>query len=156
MISFDLKCADGHVFEAWFRSSEAYEDQRGRRLIQCPVCQSGDIAKALMAPAVSAKGNRRADPQAGPRNMALAADDPDDAQYKAMLSAIAQAQAQMLEKSQWVGDRFAEKARAMHYGDMDHAPIHGTTDPQEARAMMEEGVPVAPLLIPAVPPGEMH
>ncbi len=156
MISFDLKCTHGHVFEAWFRSSEAYEDQRCRGLIGCPMCGDADVTKALMAPAVAAKGNRRGDAPAPKQELALAADKPDGARFHALLSAIAQAQSQMLETSQWVGDKFADQARAMYYGEMDHAAIHGTADAREARAMMEEGVPVAPLLVPTAPPEETH
>ncbi len=118
MISFDLKCADGHVFEAWFKSSEAYAEQRAGRLIACPVCGNADIAKAVMAPAVAAKGNRRV--QSEPVAMAgNAAGDTQlgDAQLKAFVAVLAQAQAEMLESSIWVGDDFAEQARAMHYGE---------------------------------------
>jgi len=164
MISFDLKCADGHVFEAWFKSSEAYEDQRGGRLIGCPVCGNADIGKAVMAPAVAAKGNRRVaatakvstEVQAPAGNSAPAANVPSDAQLKALVTALAQAQAAMLETSQWVGDDFADQARAMHYGEAEQAPIHGTTNAKEARAMLEEGLPVAPLIVPVVPPGTAH
>lgn len=152
MISFDLKCADGHVFEAWFKSSDAYADQRAGRLIACPVCGNADIAKAVMAPAVAAKGNRREPAQ----SVAMAGNAPDDAQLKALVAALAQAQAAMLETSTWVGDGFAEQARAMHYGEAEHAPIRGTTNAAEARAMMEEGVPVAPLIVPVAPPGSTH
>lgn len=155
MISFDLKCVHGHVFEGWFRSSRDYEDQRGKRQIGCPICGNADIAKAVMAPAVAAKGNQRGMVET-PAPVAMANGAPDEAQLKEMLSALAQAQAQMLEKSVWVGDKFAEQARAMHYGEADHALIHGTTDAREARAMMEEGVPVAPLIVPVAPPESTH
>ncbi len=126
MISFDLKCAGGHVFEAWFKSSDAYADQRAGHLIACPVCGNGDIAKAAMAPAVAAKGNR-----APTTPVPMAGHAPDDAQLKALVAAVARAQAQMLESSLWVGDDFAEQARAMHYGEAEHAPI--TAPPMPAR-----------------------
>lgn len=155
MISFDLKCVHGHVFEGWFRSSRDYEDQRGARRIACPICGNADIAKAVMAPAVAAKGNRYSEgPASAPVSMANGA--PSEAQLKELLGALAQAQAEMLEKSEWVGDKFAEQARAMHYGEADHAPIHGTANAREAREMMEEGVPVAPLLVPVAPPESTH
>lgn len=138
MIVFDLRCGTGHVFEAWFGSSDAYEDQRASGLIQCPICGDGDVAKAVMAPNVGAKGNQ-------------VAPVPSDA-VKAAMATIAEAQAKMLEKSQWVGTAFADKARAMHLGETPQAPIHGQTTTDEARALVEEGVPVAPLLVPIVPP----
>ncbi|MBO9670199.1 MAG: DUF1178 family protein [Sphingobium sp.] len=160
MISFDLKCTHDHVFEGWFRSSGDYEDQRGKRQVACPVCGSADVAKAVMAPAVAAKSNRRGSAPAGtveaPPSVAMASGSPDQAKLEQMLGALAQAQAEMLEKSQWVGDKFAEQARAMYYGEAEQAPIHGTTNAREARAMMEEGVPVAPLIVPVAPPESTH
>lgn len=139
MIVFDLKCGGGHVFEAWFGSSAAYEEQRAQGLVQCPVCGDGEVAKAVMAPNVGAKGNQASAPIA-PEAM------------KAAMAALAAAQAKALEGSTWVGAAFADKARAMHLGEEAHAPIHGQTTPQEARALVEEGVPVAPLPLPVVPP----
>jgi hypothetical protein len=155
MISFDLKCIHGHVFEGWFRSSRDYEDQRGKRQVICPVCGNADVAKAVMAPAVAAKGNRRGQVEA-PAQVSMTSGSPDQAKLEEMLGALARAQAEMLEKSQWVGDKFADQARAMYYGEVEQAPIHGTTNAREARAMMEEGVPVAPLIVPVAPPESTH
>ncbi|HEY1125818.1 MAG TPA: DUF1178 family protein [Sphingobium sp.] len=155
MISFDLKCVHGHVFEGWFRSSRDYEDQRGKRQVACPICGNADIAKAVMAPAVAAKGNQRGTAET-PAPVSMSNGTPSEAQFKEMLGALAQAQAQMLEKSVWVGDKFAERARSMHYGEADHALIHGTTSAREARAMMEEGLPVTPLIVPVAPPESTH
>jgi hypothetical protein len=158
MISFDLKCAFGHVFEAWFRSSANYEDQRGGRLISCPTCGNADISKAVMAPAVAPKSNRRMTPAPAPEQpVAMTGQPPVDMdRLKVMLAEMAKAQTKMLEQSQWVGDKFADQARAMHYGEIDQLAIHGTVAPQEARAMIEEGVPVAPLIVPVVPPDNVH
>lgn len=155
MISFDLKCGHDHVFEAWFRNSGDFEDQRGRRLIECPFCGDADIGKAVMAPAVAAKGNRRADDPSS-QSPAVAEDGVTDEKLKAVVAALAQAQAEMLKTSQWVGDAFADKARAMYYGEAKQAAIHGTVKADEARAMMEEGVPVAPLIVPVAPPEGTH
>lgn len=141
MIVFDLKCGAGHVFEAWFGSSADYESQRGRALIACPMCGDSAIDKAVMAPNVAVKGNRRGD--------APAPGKPDP---KQLMAALAEAQAKMLEGSQWVGVAFADKARAMHLGEEAHAPIHGQASAEEARALIEEGVAVAPLPLPVVPP----
>lgn len=138
MIVFDLKCGAGHVFEAWFGSSDAYEAQRGGGMIQCPMCGDGDVAKAVMAPNVAAKGNQ------------AAAVTPDA--MKAAMAAIAEIQSKMLEKSKWVGGDFADKARAMHLGETPSMPIHGQATADETKALIEEGVPVAPLLVPVVPP----
>ena len=138
MIVFDLRCAEAHVFEAWFASSAAFDDQRDRQLIACPVCGDTDVVKAVMAPNVAAKGNAR--PPAQP------------AEAKAMLAKLAAAQAKLLEGSEWVGLRFSERARAMHAGDEPDAPIHGQATLAEAKALAEEGVPVAPLPLPVLPP----
>ena len=156
MIVFDLQCSGAHVFEAWFASSTAYEEQRARGLLVCPVCGDGEIAKAVMAPNVGAKGNSRA---AGAPETSIAVSDagpPSPAAIKAAMQAIAAMQAKMLEKSEWVGRTFADRARAMHAGEADPAPIHGQTTRAEAEALAEEGVPVAPLLVPVVPPEALN
>jgi len=145
VIVFDLKCGGGHVFEAWFGSSTDYESQRERTLIACPMCGDSAIDKAVMAPNVAAKGNRRSN--------APAPGKPDP---KQLMAALAEAQAKMLEGSQWVGVAFADKARAMHLGEEAHAPIHGQTSVEEAKALIEEGVAVAPLPLPVVPPEQRN
>lgn len=141
MIVFDLKCSGDHVFEVWFKSSGAYEEQRVQGLIACPYCGDSTVTKAVMAPAVAAKGNQSAEK---PPVMPEA--------FKAALAAIAEIQAKQLETSQWVGKAFTEKARAMHLGDAPEVAIHGQATLEEAKALVEEGVPVAPLLVPVVPP----
>lgn len=140
MIVFDLRCSSDHVFEAWFASTPAFDEQRAGGLIACPVCGDTAVAKGVMAPNVGAKGNR------GSGEVARA-----DA-FKVALAALASAQAKALETSEWVGVAFADKARAMHSGDETPAAIHGQTTPAEASALIEEGVPVMPLLVPVVPP----
>ncbi|RVT40170.1 DUF1178 family protein [Sphingobium algorifonticola] len=155
MIVFDLRCgAHGHPFEAWFGSSADYDDQQARGLIACPLCGDTDVRKAPMAPAVPAKGNRQA---GGARPVAMVPDGqavaaPDMAKMKAVMERLAAAQRDALKDSQWVGRDFADTARAIHYGEQDAARIHGEVAPDEARALIEEGVPVAPLPFPVVPP----
>jgi hypothetical protein len=158
MIVFDLQCGGGHVFEAWFGSSDDYESQKGRGLIECPICGSGVIDKAVMAPRVAAKGNRRAEHSNAPSTSAnapvpMASGEASAATMKAMLQALAQAQAKALEGSDYVGARFAEEARAIHAGESDGRSIHGQATPEEARALIEDGIPVAPLPLPIRPPG---
>ena len=145
MIVFDLCCAPGgHVFEAWFGSSAAYEEQRGRGLVACPVCGSDEVGKAPMAPAVPAKGN------SGTAGHFSAPPE----QVKAMLAAAAAVQKRLLEGSQGVGDRFAEEARAIHLGEAEARPIHGEASRAEAASLIDEGVPIAPLPFPVIEPGE--
>jgi hypothetical protein len=141
MIIFDLKCAaQGHVFEAWFGSSEEYEAQRGRGLVSCPICGGGEVEKAPMAPSVGAKGNQSAGP-------------PPEA-VKAALATMAEAQKKMLETSEHVGDRFPSEARAIHLGESEARAIHGRASPAEVESLRDEGVPIAPLPFPVVEPGE--
>jgi len=151
MIVFDLACGQGHVFEAWFGSSADYESQRERALVSCPICGGSEIGKAVMAPNVGAKGNR-ASAIVPMRNESLAA----PADLKAALAALAKAQAKALEGSEHVGPRFAAEARAIHDGDAPERAIHGQATAQEAKALVEDGVPVVPLPLPVVPPGMSH
>lgn len=150
MIVFDLRCApQGHVFEAWFGSSSAFEEQRTRGLVSCPLCGSADVAKAPMAPAVGAKGN--ASPASAPSE-GLFGGAPEE--VKKMLAAAAALQKTLLAGSESVGPRFAAEARAIHLGEADSRPIHGEATRAEAESLIEEGVPIAPLPFPVVPPGE--
>lgn len=155
MIVYDLACDEGHRFEGWFGSSADYEDQRARGLLMCPSCGSGQVAKAPMAPAVPAKGNQRQEvlPPQTPQPMA---NTPMPPEVQKALAALAKAQAEALKNSTWVGDKFAEETRKMHYGERDEAPIHGQASLAEAKALIEEGVPVAPLPFPVAPPEKLN
>lgn len=161
MISFDLKCDGGHVFEVWFRSSADYESQRAARQIACPYCGEQEISKAVMAPAVASKGNRRPDvlpaEAASPSQpIATMPDAQSIHKIRILMAELAEAQSRALADSQWVGPAFAERARAMHYGEAEQTAIHGTASLQEARAMVEEGLSVAPLLVPIAPPDQTN
>lgn len=154
MIVFDLKCAHAHVFEVWFGSSADYESQRTRGLITCPYCGDGTIEKAVMAPRISAKGNAAGSDMTPAETLPVALPNtmPAPAEMKALLARMARMQSDMLAKSEWVGRTFADKARAMHLGETDHSPIHGEVSIDEARALQDEGVPVAALPFPVIPP----
>lgn len=142
MIVFDLRCGADHVFEAWFGSSASYEEQRGRGLVGCPVCGSTAIEKAIMAPRLGSNAGGMG--------------DRSPAEIKAMLGALASAQSKALETSRWVGGQFAAEARAMHDGDRKHEPIHGRASLAEAKALVEDGISVAPLPLPVVPPEQTN
>lgn len=145
MIVFDLKCISAnHVFEGWFGSSEAFEEQRGRGLVECPVCGSREVEKAVMAPRVAPKGNRAQ----GPTEMLSS----NPAAVKAMMAQIAQVQKKMLEGSDYVGDRFADEARAIHLGEAEARSIHGQATREQADSLIEEGIKVAPLPFPVIEP----
>lgn len=147
MIVFDLLCAPaGHVFEAWFASSDAFETQRAGGLVHCPICASDDISKALMAPNISAKSNQR--------SVAVASSETPDA--KTMLAALANAQAAVLENSSWVGRDFATQARAMDAGEIDKASIYGEASHSEVKSLIEDGIKVALLPLPIIPPNQSN
>ena len=156
MIVFDLTCEAGHRFEGWFGSSEDFAGQQERGLVTCPQCGSVEVEKAPMAPAVARKGNQQpARPVAEEKTqpMATAPLKPDLAQA---FQKLAEAQARALKDSTWVGDRFAEDSRAMHYGEQDAKPIHGQASLEEARALLDEGIAVAPLPFPIATPGKLN
>ena len=107
-----------------------------------------------MAPAVPRKGNARRDP-AGPARQPMAR-GPMPPQVAEALGKLAEAQSRALRNSKWVGDTFAEQTRAMHYGERDAETIHGQASAEEAQALFEEGIPVAPLPFPVAPPDELN
>lgn len=155
MIVYDLACTHGHRFEGWFGSSADYEDQHARGLLACPACGVSEVSKAPMAPAVPAKGNQRQEVLA-PEPARPMANMPMPPQVQQALAALAKAQAEALKNSTWVGGKFAEESRAMHYGEREEAPIHGQATLAEAKALIEEGVPVAPLPFPVAPPDKLN
>jgi hypothetical protein len=133
MIVFDLHCLDGgETFEAWFRSNADYDEQSAAGLVQCPFCESARVAKAPMAPSVPRKS------QGNP------------------LASLAAVQAEMLKESRWVGDEFAETARAIHSGEMEPQQVHGQATLAEAKSLVDDGVPVARLPLPVVPPTQLN
>jgi hypothetical protein len=138
MIVFDLQCRARHVFEAWFGSSDDYDRQIARGLLACPICGDAHIGKAAMAPAVPVKGNRG--------GASLPASERSEAvEIKAELAALATFQAEIEANSDYVGDRFADEARAVHLGDVPARAIHGEATIAEAEALADEGITVRPL-----------
>jgi hypothetical protein len=155
MIVFDLSCPGGHRFEGWFSSSQDYEAQLGRGLVQCPHCGSAEVAKAPMAPAVSKKGNQQiASAKQNPQPAMGGQEMPQE--VAEAMAKIAEFQREAIKTSEWVGDKFAEKSRAIHYGESDAKPIHGRATQKETKELLEEGIKVAPLLFPFAPPDEVN
>ncbi|MGL5839615.1 MAG: DUF1178 family protein [Sphingorhabdus sp.] len=158
MIAFDLVCKAGaHRFEGWFGSSVDYDRQKADGLLICPLCGDSAIEKAVMAPNVGRKGNQLT--VSVPKQERESENEVSVANMQAMPSEIvetidklAQMQAKMLEKSEWVGDRFANEARAIYYGDAPGRIIHGHATINDARDLHEEGVSVAPLPLPFILP----
>ena len=165
MIVFDLQCgAHGHRFEGWFASSDDFARQQARGLVSCPVCGSVDVAKAVMAPNLGRKSNQLPEVRKAAQPAVASAAQPAVGNARAPLSpeavetlrAIATAQAEALKSSRWVGEDFADKARAIHYGEQDAEAIHGQARPEEVRDLLDEGVEIAPILFPVVPPDEAN
>jgi hypothetical protein len=151
MILFNLKCSRDHRFEGWFRNGAAYDAQAASHAITCPLCGDAKIEKAPMAPAI-AKGGRSRDRDAPPATPA--ADVPVPVEAPPVPDAVREAQAEILrhlrdlrtqveKNADYVGDRFAEEARKIHYGEVEGRAIYGETSPEQAEALREEGVPVA-------------
>jgi hypothetical protein len=154
MIVYDLSCDSGHRFEGWFGSSDDYAEQRELGLVACPQCGSDAVDKAPMAPAVPRKGNRLPVVAGEPKQAMTRGPMPPE--VAEALQKLAEAQAKALKDSKWVGDRFVEQSRAMHYGERPPETIHGQATPDEAAALFEEGVPVAPLPFPVAPPEDVN
>ena len=161
MIVFDLVCSADHRFEGWFGSSADYARQQEMGLVSCPQCGSSEVAKAPMAPAVSAKGNAASTPSAKQPEGAADKDvelsnNPLPPAVEKAFKALAKAQSAALESSTWVGEDFAEKSRAMHYGEASTEPIHGKASAEEAQDLVDEGIEIVPLIVPFVPPEERN
>ena len=139
----NLGCAHDHRFEGWFASDDDFQSQFERGLVECPLCGSKDIARLPTAPHLNVSKAR--EPQAAP-----AAAGTGGPVALTMQAAWLRAVRHVIEHSDDVGDRFAEEARRIHYGEADERAIRGQATPDEARALEEEGIEVMPL---PVPPG---
>lgn len=156
MIVYDLSCANGHRFEGWFGSSDDFVSQQEQGLVSCPQCGSEQVSKAPMAPAVGRKGNQQLASASRPSAEKGLSNTPMTPEVAEALAKLAEAQAKALKNSTWVGKDFVEQSRAMHYGERDHAAIHGEATLQEARELLDEGVPVAPLPLSVAPPEDVN
>jgi hypothetical protein len=152
MIHYNLRCGKGHAFESWFQSSVAYETQEKRKLVSCPICGSSDVERAIMAPrVVSKKGRDSAPSEPAPApapSTEVTAPSPTPlmmAQDQELRAKLKELRDHIVKNADDVGNRFPNEARKMHYGDIEHRPIYGEASPDEARALIEEGVEVMPL-----------
>ena len=151
MIRYTLQCDHGHGFESWFQSSSAYESQEKRKLVNCPVCGSAKVERAIMAPQIVSKRGREdaapaAPAQAVATDVTAAGSTPlMMAQERELRAKIKELRDHIVKNADNVGERFPNEARKMHYGDIEHRPIYGEATPDEARSLIEEGVEVSPL-----------
>jgi len=133
MIRFSLHCDQAHEFEGWFRDNADFDKQSKRGFVECPVCASKKVSKSLMAPAVSTARKQE--------KMALAA----NAEQKRLMGELKKIADKMRENADYVGDRFAEEARKIHFGEADQRGIYGEATLEEARDLAEDGVEFLPI-----------
>jgi hypothetical protein len=155
MIHYNLRCDRGHAFESWFQSSSAYEQQENRKLVNCPICGSAKVERGIMAPRIVSKKSRERAAEPAPVPAAAPASSTEvtsPASTPLMMAPERELRAKLRElrdhivkNADNVGERFPNEARKMHYGDIEHRPIYGEASPDEARALIDEGVEVSPL-----------
>ena len=161
MIKYTLRCSKDHRFDSWFRDSSTYERQEKRGLLECPACGDHKVERALVAPNVAAKGNQRrarrpaappveagAEAPAAPANAVATAPPNMPPELRKVLLEL---RGHVEENCDYVGDKFAEEARKIHYGETDKRGIYGETSDDEAAALADEGIEFGRL--PWVPKG---
>jgi hypothetical protein len=139
MIRYDLVCDKAHEFDGWFRDSAAYDQQARRGLVACTLCGSAKIEKQLMAPGIPAKSNRK---NGTALKMAAGSVDPRSQTLMKMMRELRQ---NVEANAEYVGDKFAEEARKIHYDEAEKRGIYGEATRDDATALIEEGIEVHPL-----------
>ena len=146
MIRYDLRCGGGCAFDGWFRDSAGFEAERAAARVCCPFCGRTDVEKALMAPSVAARNRAAAEPpEPGPAGGSERAPSLSAAPDHPLHRALGELRRKLETEADYVGRRFAEEARSIHRGEAEARAIWGEATPEEARALKEEGAPVAPL-----------
>lgn len=152
MIVYDLRCDAGHDFEGWFADREAFGAQSRNAQLLCPYCGETRVERQVSKLRIGSSGEASATSMTS----SDCAAPPTSDQRKKALNKLAALQTEMLKQSQWVGNAFARRARAMADGDEPSATIHGRATVAEAKAMHDDGVAVMPLLFPVIPPEQKH
>jgi hypothetical protein len=151
MIRYALACDRGHTFESWFQNSAAYDKQAKRGLVTCPVCNSVKVEKAVMAPRVAGAitgGEKPTAPAAASDIAAPEAPAPVamiSPQERELRKKLKELREHLVKNADYVGRRFPEEARRMHYGDAEHRSIYGEASPDQAKELHEEGIEFHPL-----------
>ena len=157
MIRYTLACDQGHTFESWFASSAAYDKQAKHGLVTCPVCNSAKVEKTIMAPRLA--GTRKRDiaptaeaPAASPASTPTppAADTPAPVAVmsppeRELRKKLKELREHLTQNADYVGGRFPEEARKMHYGETENRSIYGEASPDQAKELHEEGIEFHPL-----------
>jgi len=134
MIQYSLKCENDHSFDSWFASADAYDKLADNGMVSCAICGSTKVSKAIMAPRVRTTKGKEAP---------VAPKLPTE--KSAAEQAIAEMRAQVEQNSEYVGMNFATEARSMHLGDAPERAIYGEAKPEEAKSLIEDGIPVTPI-----------
>jgi hypothetical protein len=146
VIRYALGCEKGHGFETWFKSSNAYDKQAARGLIGCPVCGSTRIGKAIMAPGV-ARGAAREAPVPAPAQEPRAPVAMLSEKERELRTKLRELRDHVVKNADYVGGKFPEEARKMHYGEVEHRSIYGEASSADAAELIEEGIELHPLPI---------
>jgi hypothetical protein len=161
MICYALACANGHAFESWFQNSDVYDKQRKRGLVSCPLCGNAKVQKAIMSPRLAGtkkRGRGAAPPRPAPTIDAPASEasaaargqvaapvamvSPQEREFRQKLKELRE---HLTRNADYVGQKFPEEARKMHYGEIGHRSIYGEATPQDAKELSEEGIEFHPL-----------
>jgi hypothetical protein len=141
VIRYVLCCEAGHTFESWFNNSTAFDRQAARGLVACPMCGSAKVEKAIMAPALS--GGREAPaPATAPEKTPVAIVSKEEVEVRKKLKELRD---HIVKSADYVGEKFPEEARRMHYGEIEHRSIYGEASPDAAKSLAEEGIEFHPL-----------
>jgi hypothetical protein len=164
MILYRLRCSQGHEFDSWFKDSKTYERQEKKSLVGCAVCGDAKVTRALMAPRLGTKGNKKSTAVTTVEAPAAVAPPPEVQQAqqqqmaaiarqmpKELREALVKVRSEIEKNCEHVGDKFAEEARKIHYGESDKRGIYGETTDKEAEELAEEGIEFGRL--PWVPRG---
>lgn len=146
----NLRCAHDHAFEGWFASEDDYQSQNDRGLIECPMCGDKTVAKLPSAPRLNVSGARE------PSAPATAAPSGEATQSMTLQSMWMRAVQHVMSTTVDVGDKFAEEARRIHYGETEERAIRGKASAEDAQALQDEGIEVMALPIPAVAKGSLQ
>jgi hypothetical protein len=163
MIRYALSCAEGHEFESWFANSAAFDKQKKRGLVSCPICGSTKVEKAIMAPRLARADSEEIAPPA-PQPPTAPAQSPmvpalppmptsksavamTPPQERELRKKLKELRDHVTKNAQYVGPQFPEQARKMHYGEIEHSSIYGEASPEDAKALHEEGIEFHPLPI---------
>lgn len=137
MIQYSLKCADGHTFDSWFQSAQAFDKLAAAGMVSCAICGLAKVEKAVMAPRVQAARDVAVAPPSGAGALSKPANPKEQA--------LADLREKVEKNSDYVGMGFASEARAMHDGDAPERAIYGEARAEDAKKLIEDGIPVLPL-----------